>query len=95
MIHYLFSFWLKNKIIIIIIVGSCIALMSVRFDPLGAPDYYPGFSTAAIMFTPLQLIFFFRGGGAFSGRGRGGGGGGLKISFAPQFCRLEGGGGRL
>ena len=32
----------------IIIVGSCIALMSVRFDPPGAPDYYPGFSTAAI-----------------------------------------------
>ena len=26
-------------------MGSCIALMSVRF---GAPDYYPGFSTAAI-----------------------------------------------
>ena len=30
-------------------VGSCIALMSVRLDPLGAPDYYPGFSKAAIM----------------------------------------------
>ena len=29
-------------IIIIIIVGPCIALMSVRFDPPGAPDYYPG-----------------------------------------------------
>ena len=25
--------------------------MSVRFDPPGAPDYYPGFSTAAIDYT--------------------------------------------
>ena len=29
-------------------IGSCITLMSVRFDPPGAPDYYPGFNTAAI-----------------------------------------------
>ena len=29
-------------------MGSCTALMSVKFDPPGAPDYYPGFSTAAI-----------------------------------------------
>ena len=36
------------SIIIMIIVGSCIALMSVRLDTPGAPDYYPGFSTAAI-----------------------------------------------
>ena len=35
-------------VIIIIIVGSCIALMSVRLDTPGAPGYNPGFSMAAI-----------------------------------------------
>ena len=41
-------FCIHEDIIIIIILGSCIALMSVRFDPPGAPDYYPAFSLAAI-----------------------------------------------
>ena len=29
-------------------MGSCEALMSVRLDTPGVPDYYPGFSMAAI-----------------------------------------------
>ena len=33
---------------IIIILGFCIELISVRLDTPGAPDYYPGFSMAAI-----------------------------------------------
>ena len=32
----------------IIIVGSCKVLMFVIHDTPGAPDYYPGFSTATI-----------------------------------------------
>ena len=47
--------------IIIIIVGSCIALMSVRFDPPGAPDYYPGFSTAAIRRSSISRNKFLPG----------------------------------
>ena len=38
-----------------IIMGSCIALISVRFDPPGAPDYYPGFSTAAIQRSSISM----------------------------------------
>ena len=46
---------------IIIIVVSCIALMSVRFDPPGAPDYYPGFSTAAIQRSSISRNKFLPG----------------------------------
>ena len=44
----------NSEIIIIIIVGSCIALMSVIFDTPSAPDYYPGFSTAAILHSSIS-----------------------------------------
>ena len=42
-------------------MGSCIALMSVRFDPPGAPDYYPGFSKAAIRRSSISRNKFLPG----------------------------------
>ena len=46
------------QLVIIIIVGSCIALMSVRFDPPGAPDLVGGFPSKFVSSRISQNIFF-------------------------------------
>ena len=59
------AFWLSPNTFVLcynnIIMGSCIALMSVRYDPPGAPDYYPGFSKAAIRRSSISRKEFLPG----------------------------------